>query len=216
VNHLSIEKKKHKNLGLKECSNCGGHEFPLWNCSKCKISSYCGKACQIQHWNDGHKLFCIPFQQRFEKDIREPKNDGGELCMICQASLTSSATMILSCSHVFHTECITDLITFNKLKTCPICRFSLDDYILLITNKAKNIYDKFLEHGYQEKYIQVYMGFNQLEWIGRETIQEKLSLDKFFEEYPFLKITDPDFFFMSGVHSFLRGETKEATKLLLK
>ena len=61
-NQLFIDKKKQKNLGLTECSNCGGHEFPLSNCLRCKISFYCGKACQLQHWNDGHKLFCIPFE----------------------------------------------------------------------------------------------------------------------------------------------------------
>ena len=113
-------------MGLKECSNCGGHEFPLSNCSRCKISSYCGKACQKQHWKDGHKLFCIPFEQKFQKGIVEPKYDAGVLCMICQASLISR-TMILSCSHVFHIDCIWDLLQFNEAKTCPICRSSLND-----------------------------------------------------------------------------------------
>ena len=71
-NQLFIEKNKQKYLGLEECSNCGGHEFPLSNCSRCTISAYCGKACQKQHWKDGHKLFCIPFEQKLQKGIVEP------------------------------------------------------------------------------------------------------------------------------------------------
>ena len=220
-NQLFIDKKKQKNLGLKECLNCGGHEFPLSNCSRCKISSYCGKACQLQHWNDGHESFCIPFHQRFQKGFVEPENDRGVLCMICQDSLTSRTEMILSCSHVFHIACIADLLRYTELaKTCPTCRTSLNDlqsaFVSLMENKVKKIYEHTQEQGYKEKNLTVYMQFNELQWNGQELTQKKLSFENFCEDYPFLKIEDSDFFFMSGVHSFLRGEIKEATIFLLK
>jgi len=219
-NQLLIDKKKQIDLGLKECTNCGGHEFPLSLCSRCKISSYCGKACQIQHWNDGHKVFCIPFDQRLQKGKIESEYDGGALCMICQASMTLSTEMILPCSHVFHIACIADLLQYNEAGNCPICRTSHNNleslYVSLMAIKVKNIYAKFLEHGYNEKTFNFYMSFMGLDWTGQEARQEKLSLEHFCEDYPFLTIADSDFFFMSGVHSFLRGEYKEATMFLLK
>ena len=82
--------------------------------------------------------------------------------------------------------------------------------------KFKEIYPKILEQGYNEKNFVLCFDFMRLDWTGQEARLEKLSLDKFWEDYPFLKIDDPDFFFMSGLHSFLRGEYKDATIFLMK
>mmetsp|Transcript_21260 Transcript_21260/g.40112 ORF Transcript_21260/g.40112 Transcript_21260/m.40112 type:complete len:111 (+) Transcript_21260:814-1146(+) len=31
----------------------------LQQCGSCKAVWYCGRGCQVKHWNDGHKIDCI-------------------------------------------------------------------------------------------------------------------------------------------------------------
>jgi hypothetical protein len=42
-----------------ECGNCAAPEgkngVTLKPCPKCKLTSYCGRACQAAHWKAGHK-----------------------------------------------------------------------------------------------------------------------------------------------------------------
>ena len=43
-----------------ECAFCGAREgnrgTTLSKCARCKVTSYCGKPCQLAHWRAGHKL----------------------------------------------------------------------------------------------------------------------------------------------------------------
>jgi len=43
----------------KECDNClapnGRHGVTLKACTRCKVTHYCGRACQTAHWKAGHK-----------------------------------------------------------------------------------------------------------------------------------------------------------------
>ena len=43
-------------------------------------------------------------------------------CPICQEPLGMQATVILSCTHVFHKFCINSFEKFSKTHACPICR----------------------------------------------------------------------------------------------
>ena len=46
--------------GRYMCANCGAADLPLNACDRCKITQYCGKACQVQHWkHGGHKERCV-------------------------------------------------------------------------------------------------------------------------------------------------------------
>ncbi|CDY33583.1 BnaC06g29690D [Brassica napus] len=60
-----------------------------------------------------------------------PDMDMFDACCICQEGffLGGYAT-ITSCSHVFHSSCITDWI--NKSTKCPLCRVQLEVYTLMI------------------------------------------------------------------------------------
>lgn len=40
------------------CINCKKTGCKLSQCSKCKIVQYCGRDCQLAHWNAGHKKDC--------------------------------------------------------------------------------------------------------------------------------------------------------------
>ena len=44
---------------LDECARCGIRFPQLQKCSQCKQVLYCTKACQRQHWKDGHKQECV-------------------------------------------------------------------------------------------------------------------------------------------------------------
>ena len=51
----------------KTCGQCGiredqGETFN--HCSRCKVVSYCSKACQKQHWRGGHKDTCQAASER--------------------------------------------------------------------------------------------------------------------------------------------------------
>jgi hypothetical protein len=44
------------------------------------------------------------------------------MCSICLEDFKLNPQTILSCSHVFHLNCLTSFEKHNKLKACPICR----------------------------------------------------------------------------------------------
>ena len=51
----------------KTCGQCGirEEEGETFNhCSRCKVVSYCSKACQKQHWRGGHKDTCQAASER--------------------------------------------------------------------------------------------------------------------------------------------------------
>lgn len=43
-------------------------------------------------------------------------------CSICLEKLSSSTTTLLSCSHVFHKNCLYSFEKMTSIKTCPLCR----------------------------------------------------------------------------------------------
>lgn len=47
-----------QNIEMK-CGNCGVHgpQLPLQLCTRCKLTCYCSKGCQVAHWGR-HKLIC--------------------------------------------------------------------------------------------------------------------------------------------------------------
>ena len=67
------------------------------------------------------------------------------ICPICHERFSNKSTVVLSCSHVFHTDCfnsyekLTNYDTSNKSKYCPVCRTS--NYYKKSFNKAKYIQD---------------------------------------------------------------------------
>ena len=45
-------------LGKQQCALCKRQRKHLKRCTKCKWASYCGRECQLNHWNQGHKTEC--------------------------------------------------------------------------------------------------------------------------------------------------------------
>jgi hypothetical protein len=54
--------------------------------------------------------------------------DGSDECPICQETFSTSLNkqIILSCSHIFHSNCLQSYERYTRVKTCPLCRD--DDY----------------------------------------------------------------------------------------
>jgi hypothetical protein len=52
----------------RECANClaleGQHGVTLKACTRCKLTHYCGRACQTAHWKAGHKQQCLTPEER--------------------------------------------------------------------------------------------------------------------------------------------------------
>ena len=52
----------------RQCTFCGhilvstGHNGKMQSCGTCKSTYYCSRACQKQHWKNGHKSVCRPVQ----------------------------------------------------------------------------------------------------------------------------------------------------------
>ena len=66
--------------GAKEetCGNCGRSpdEGETFNrCSRCKVVPYCGRACQVHHWKNGHKQTCGAASEREEEDETAKKQN---------------------------------------------------------------------------------------------------------------------------------------------
>ena len=62
----NIPTKKDKGAAAPEanvCAHClapeGSHGVVLKACTRCKVTHYCGRACQTTHWRAGHKQFCV-------------------------------------------------------------------------------------------------------------------------------------------------------------
>ena len=41
----------------RKCRRCQG-DGPLRGCNQCKLVEYCSKECQVEDWNEGHKVLC--------------------------------------------------------------------------------------------------------------------------------------------------------------
>mmetsp|Transcript_4118 Transcript_4118/g.7961 ORF Transcript_4118/g.7961 Transcript_4118/m.7961 type:complete len:193 (+) Transcript_4118:95-673(+) len=131
-------KKKAADPNVKECANCetvGAH----LTCAKCKATSYCSKACQKQHWKNGHKELCLTPEERRPQtlasrefgeitcNLRGAEENGGDgemKCPVCLDSLSGGAVCTLPCKHTFHLECIDQLRKqdVGSQKVCPLCR----------------------------------------------------------------------------------------------
>jgi hypothetical protein len=119
--------KKIENFDIKECANCGIQAKSLSMCSRCKITSYCCQACQLQHWGavGGHKKFCAPLDQRLPGSAVRCDSNEGVKCAICQESLSTRSSSALPCSHMFHSDCVSELRQSDTSQTCPVCRSSI-------------------------------------------------------------------------------------------
>eukprot|EP00613_Pedinella_sp_CCMP2098_P049147 CAMPEP_0171835698 /NCGR_PEP_ID=MMETSP0992-20121227/11141_1 /TAXON_ID=483369 /ORGANISM="non described non described, Strain CCMP2098" /LENGTH=424 /DNA_ID=CAMNT_0012451577 /DNA_START=24 /DNA_END=1298 /DNA_ORIENTATION=- len=133
-------KKKAADPNLKECANCetiGAH----LKCAKCKAISYCSKACQKQHWKNGHKKLCLTPEERRPQTLtsrgvgenscnprgaEEGGGDSGDTnCPLCLDSLSVDAVCTLPCKHAFHQECVKQLRKHGVQQVCPLCRAAL-------------------------------------------------------------------------------------------
>lgn len=121
------KKKKLQIIDKNECANCSAQGSCLLACSRCKLTSYCSKACQFQHWSaiGGHKRFCVAKDQRFPEKPDHAGLQNETKCVICQESLLKLSQLSLPCSHVFHSNCVTKLCEFSAIQVCPICRTSI-------------------------------------------------------------------------------------------
>jgi len=123
----------------KECANClarsGQNGAGLMTCTRCKITPYCGRACQSAHWKAGHKRFCVTPEERAPQPASAPLISSGapsELekpqpveCAICLDPLSSGAICTLPCTHAYHAKCIEGLRSFGIKQVCPMCRAEL-------------------------------------------------------------------------------------------
>jgi len=131
------QKKKAADPSLKDCANCETNGAKL-TCAKCKATHYCSKACQTQHWKNGHKALCVTPEERRPRlvasvadkgDIMpagaaDTEGDGGE-CPICLESFSGGTLCTLPCTHEFHIECVEALRNQGVQQACPLCRTTL-------------------------------------------------------------------------------------------
>lgn len=113
--------KSAKDPSRSECANCGTVDLPLHKCGKCKVTMYCGRPCQTQHWKADHKARCVPI------DARKPSAEvrpSGVVCAIC-LDMLKEPLCTLPCGHSFHTECVGELRKFGVKQACPSCRADL-------------------------------------------------------------------------------------------
>jgi hypothetical protein len=129
-----MDKKKSADPSAKKCSNCGTSGAKL-TCGACKAAHYCSKACQKQHWKNGHKGSCIaPEKRRPHKEkpnasmaSSHQEEENGESCPICLELLSDATLWTLPCELDFHKECVEALRKLGVLQACPLCRADLPE-----------------------------------------------------------------------------------------
>jgi hypothetical protein len=128
---LKESSKKVESIDDEECANCGikSKRSLFKKCSRCKLTSYCSKSCQSQHWSavGGHKKFClISIQRSPDVTLKVPSKNEAK-CIICQENLFKNfqKDIVLPCSHVFHVECLWPLFGSGGNFSCPLCRAPL-------------------------------------------------------------------------------------------
>jgi len=131
-----MDKQEKADPSNKDCANCGTSGAKL-ACAACKAAHYCSKACQKQHWKNGHKGMCVAPGKRRPQATKgsagaaagttvPPKSaDGDKECAICLESLTSAETVTLPCKHTFHAECVSSMRKLTQNQACPVCRADL-------------------------------------------------------------------------------------------
>merc|ERR1712185_762623 len=64
---LGMERGQGSATRAGSCGNCGSipeEEVAFNHCSRCKVVVYCSRACQVQHWKNGHKDTCQAASER--------------------------------------------------------------------------------------------------------------------------------------------------------
>ena len=111
-----------------QCANCSaqdGDGVRLKPCSRCKLVSYCGKACQTPHWKGGHRQLCVPIDQRKPAPVSILEQSSKTMdakCTICLSLITDITACILPCAHRFHGKCVEGFESSGASRSCPICR----------------------------------------------------------------------------------------------
>ena len=137
----SIPTKRDKGASNPEanvCAHClapeGQHGVVLRTCTRCKVTFYCGRACQTAHWRAGHKQFCVTPEERTPQPvstsstrIQPPEEDHQPSeCAVCLDPLVSGSNLCtLPCTHTFHASCVEWLRSFGIQQVCPMCRVEL-------------------------------------------------------------------------------------------
>jgi hypothetical protein len=127
-------------------------------------------------------------------------------CPICQEHLGREATVILSCSHVFHKNCISSFEKYSKTKACPICRkksyekkaykTSQDYYYMYCVVKIQswikmiNARERFVKHMLSHPSVNQRLNRNYAEIqmrrlnyrLNKHLSQKESQIDKLFED----------------------------------
>jgi uncharacterized protein len=128
---MSLPKKKVS--GGKECANCGDNNVntTFRACSRCRLSYYCGRECQVSHWKL-HKLVCVVIEDRHPNEKTLPPQNNSKVmnligkCPVCLESISSLTSCTLPCNHTFHIGCVSDIRGHkSSSQACPLCRTDL-------------------------------------------------------------------------------------------
>jgi len=76
-----------------------------------------------------------------EAKLKEPDHKLDTFCPICMEAFNQGTEVLLSCSHMFHRQCLTSFEKFMKIseRACPICRRS--NYQKKLTNIGSKSYE---------------------------------------------------------------------------
>ncbi|XP_035682973.1 ankyrin repeat and SOCS box protein 11-like isoform X2 [Branchiostoma floridae] len=121
-----------RNSKLLRCCNpkCGkpGYRKTLKRCSQCKLTRYCSRDCQIQHWSVGHKKCCgqdkyideepHPMEKAVVYLVENDKQNDCHYCVnhTCSRSIDGTAPTI-------NTRCIIYLLTIGERTFRQVYKF---------------------------------------------------------------------------------------------
>jgi len=179
-----------------ECVNCIQElsSENSFSCGRCKITKYCSKPCQKQHWKD-HKRFCIKPEDRTVQKCQTTTTSSifsiMNECLFCfedisnlprcNINCTRHTISKLGCGHEFHTRC---LVEYKKnYEYCPICKLDMKLNLNSIVNKIKELHLKQQKEYMKDNIIQLDILFTQLtEFTNRNVKYALASAGAFYME----------------------------------
>ena len=114
-------------LTTVKCNSCNSDQNPSESniCEKCN-DGYSKYACiKCSYFGLEETVHCDVCRVCYRKNNTTHtcfENLISEKCSICLSNLLSKDTVIITCRHIFHSDCLYNYVKSTSSPTCPLCR----------------------------------------------------------------------------------------------
>jgi hypothetical protein len=141
---ILIHEFTRENLKTIKCNSCNAEQTPSEDnkCEKCNDVYSMYSCIKCSYFGLEETVHCDVCRICYKKNITHTcfENLISEKCSICLSNLISKNTVIITCHHVFHSDCLYDYVKSTSSPTCPLCRQSFGDSTVFCNYCKKTFY----------------------------------------------------------------------------